>query len=272
MHPSPALLAPALALLLPVTASAQGRAIEMAYEVSVAGFNGFVIDLVARFDGDRYIVNTNSYKIGVLRMLTARYGGRNRAWGTLSDEGARPAGGSIAVENRDTLRRWEVRYDGSRVAHEVHDPNYTPKPEHEIADSDKTGSFDPLTAGFHLAFARDACERPIPIFDGRRRIDILVKRVGTEPARDAAIEGARGDAVICEVTSRRVAGEFQAARPETERQPPRPLRAWLAHLDSSNARYIARLEADTGFGTLRGRVTRFRERAFTDEDRAAMGR
>ncbi len=38
------------------------------------------------------------------------------------------------------------------------------------------------------------------------------------------------------------------------------MRIWLARLDQSQMRYPAKLEAQTGFGTIRGRILSFRER------------
>ena len=46
----------------------------------------------------------------------------------------------------------------------------------------------------------------------------------------------------------------------------------VARLDDTPFRYPVRLEAKTGFGTIRGKTLFFRERPLTDEEKASMGR
>jgi hypothetical protein len=46
------------------------------------------------------------------------------------------------------------------------------------------------------------------------------------------------------------------------------MKLWLAHLDDTPFRYPVRLEAKTGFGTIRGKMLFFRERPLTDEEKA----
>jgi hypothetical protein len=48
------------------------------------------------------------------------------------------------------------------------------------------------------------------------------------------------------------------------------MRIWLAHLDQTQMRYPAKLEAQTGFGTIRGRILSFRERPMTPDESQAM--
>ncbi len=76
----------------------------------------------------------------------------------------------------------------------------------------------------------------------------------------------------CDVYTRRVAGEFYDAPSEAESQRDRPMKIWLARLDDSRVRYPAKLEAQTGFGTIRGKTLFFRERSLTAPEIAAMPR
>ena len=67
-----------------------------------------------------------------------------------------------------------------------------------------------------------------------------------------------------------MAGEFESAPKEAETERERPMRVWLAHMDQSQMRYPAKLEAQTGFGTIRGRILSFRERPLTPDESQAM--
>ena len=51
----------------------------------------------------------------------------------------------------------------------------------------------------------------------------------------------------------------QAAAVEAESERERPMKIWLARLDDTPFRYPVKLEASTGFGTIRGRLMKFEE-------------
>ena len=48
------------------------------------------------------------------------------------------------------------------------------------------------------------------------------------------------------------------------------MRIWLARLDDTPFRYPVKLEASTGFGTIRGRILTFRERPLTPQNSQAV--
>ena len=45
---------------------------------------------------------------------------------------------------------------------------------------------------------------------------------------------------------------------------------WLAHFDTTQVRYPGKMEASTGFGTIRGKLLFFRERPLTQAESQAM--
>ena len=269
-----ALAAIVLSVAAPAAASAQGasdaRQVDSAYEITFAGLSGFRIDLTARFNGPNYDIESRTFKEGVLRAVTMHYDGRNRAWGGFSPQGARPAAGSLSIVVGDKPRTWIAQYAGSTVQ-ESHNPAYTPSPQNTISEEQRRGSLDPLSAALSVGMAGDAaCDRTVQTNDGKRRIDVIIKKVGTEPAASAGIPGAQGDVLVCEIFTKRVAGEFDSAPKEAETERERPMRVWLAHMDQSQIRYPAKLEAQTGFGTIRGRILSFRERPMTPDESQAM--
>jgi len=270
-----ALAAIAFSVAAPAGASAQtapqtARQVDIAYEITFAGLSGFRIDLTAKFNGSNYDIESRTFKEGVMRAVTMHYDGRNRAWGGFSPQGARPSAGSLSIVVGDKPRTWVAQYAGSTVQ-ETHNPAYTPSPQNAISEEQRRGSLDPLSAGLSVGMAGDAaCDRTVQTNDGKRRIDVIIKKVGTEPAAKAGIPGAQGDVLICEIFTKRVAGEFDSAPKEAETERERPMRIWLARLDQSQMRYPAKLEAQTGFGTIRGRILSFRERPMTPDESQAM--
>ena len=210
----------------------------------------------------------------MLRAVTMHYDGRNRAWGGFSPQGAQPTR-RFAVDRRRRqaahLGRaiWCRRHHAARQ----HNPAWKPPPQQVIPDDQRTGSLDPLSAALTVGFAGDAaCDRTVPTNDGKRRIDILIRKIGTESAAAAGVPNAIGDLLVCEIYTKRVAGEFDDAPKEAETERERPMKVWLARFDNSQVRYPGKLEAQTGFGTIRGKVLWFRERPLTPQESQAMRR
>lgn len=269
-----ALLAIALSVGAPTVAQAQdARQIDIGYEITFAGFSGFRIDLTARFKGATYDIESRTFKEGLLKAITIHYDGRNRAWGGFSSAGARPSAGSLSIVVGDKPRTWIAQYGGGGTLQEKHDPEWKPTPEQSISDDQRRGSLDPLSAALSVGMAGDAaCDRTVPSNDGKRRIDVILKKVGTEPGSTSDVPGVQGDLLVCEIYTKRVAGEFYDAPKEAETERERPMKIWLARLDQTQVRYPVKLEAQTGFGTIRGRMLSFRERPLTPEESQAMRR
>ena len=253
-------------------AAQEARQVDISYEITFAGLSGFRIDLTARFNGAKYDVETRTFKEGLLRAVTIHYDGRNRAWGGFTAAGAQPSAGSLSIVVGDKPRTWIAQYAGNALS-ETHNPEWKPTPQQSISDDQKRGSLDPLSAALSVGFAGDgACDRTVPSNDGKRRIDVILKKVGTEPGSTSDVPGVQGDLLVCEIYTKRVAGEFYDAPKEAETERERPIKIWLARMDQTQIRYPVKMEARTGFGTLRGRTLSFRERPLTPEESQAMRR
>lgn len=264
----------ALLVGMPAAAAAQdARMVEVGYEITFAGFSGFRIDFAGRFDGASYDVESHTFKNGLLRALTIHYDGRNRAWGGFLPQGTRPAGGGLSIIVGNKPRIWQARYGADGMVQETHEPEWKPQPTQEIPEDKKLGSLDPLSAALSVGMSGDAaCEQTVPSNDGKRRIDVQLRKVGTEAAAASGVPGAKDDLLVCEIFTKRIAGEFHDAPQEAESKREQPMRIWLARLDDTAFRYPVKLEAQTGFGTIRGRTLFFRTRPLTDDEKATMAR
>ncbi len=256
-----------------VVAAQQSSHVEIGYEITFAGFSGFRIDFAAQFDGARYNVESSTFKEGLLRMITIHYVGRNRAWGGFTPEGMRPTGGSLSIVVGDKSRTWLAQYGPDGVVREQHTPEWKPQPDQTIPDDKLRGSLDPLSGALMVGMAGDAaCTQTVPSNDGKRRIDVVLRQVGTESPQQAGVPNAKGDLLVCEIHTQRVAGEFYDAPQEAETKREQPMKLWFARLDESQFRFPVKLEARTRFGTIRGTMLHFNQRPLTDQERAAMRR
>ena len=238
----------------------QARQVEASYDITFLGFTGFRIDFSGMFSGGTYDVQSHTFKEGMMRAVTIHYDGRNRAVGIFGPHGSIPIGGSLSLVVGDKPRVWVAQYGPGGTLQETHTPEWKPQPDQIIPEDKRTGSLDPLSAAMSVGAAGDAaCDRTVPSNDGKRRIDVILKKVGTESAAASGVPQAKSDLLICDIYTKRVAGEFHDAPKEAESERERPMRIWLARLDDSPFRYPVKLEASTGFGTIRGRLLKFQE-------------
>jgi hypothetical protein len=251
----------AVCCAVPGTALAQPvRHIEAAYEITFLGLTGFRINFTARITGNRYDIESHTFKEGLIKAVTLHYEGKNRASGSFLPQGAQPSGGSLSLVVGGKTRTWLAQYGPGGMVSETHNPEWKPAPQQAIPDDQRRASLDPLSAAISVAAAGDAaCDRTVRSNDGKRRIDVILKKTGTESPQAAGIPEAKGDLLICSIYTKRIAGEFDDAPKEAETERERPMRIWLARMDDTPYRYPVKLEAQTGFGTIRGRTLYFRE-------------
>jgi len=255
-----AVAAMALCCTAPSALAQTTRQIQAGYEITFVGMTGFRIDFTAKYTGNRYDIESHVFKEGILKALTVQYEGRNRAWGTLVPQGMQPSSGSLALVVGGQARTWLAEYGAGGLVKQTFNPEWKPTPQQVIPPDKLHASLDPLSAAISVGAAGDAaCGRTVPTNDGKRRIDIILERIGTESPQAAGVPEAKGDLLSCDIYTKRVAGEFYDAPQEAETDRGRPMRVWLARMDETQLRYPVKLEAKTFFGTIRGRLLSFRD-------------
>jgi hypothetical protein len=188
-------------------APGEGKAVEIEFEFSV-GMLGTAFGGVStvRLAGDRYLVDSRFYKLGLAKALTASFTGSNRAWGSLATSKAAPSAGWSWIEYKGATRTWQVDYIGDPFR-EAHAPPFTPKPDKLVTAEQKRGAVDPLNAGVLAILANgSSCNQTLPVFDSKRRFDVIIAPAGQGRLKPSEIPGAEGDAQICSVVTRPIAG------------------------------------------------------------------
>jgi hypothetical protein len=199
---------PLLALLaatVPAMAQAQGR-LEATYTVSLARIPIGNATAAAEFGDARYAASASGRASGMLRVLASGEG-RLTTNGVLVE--GRPAPTEFIASTTtddDTLDVKLTIEAGNVTALSASTPK--PNPDRvELTEAHRRGIVDPLTALLIPApdgVSEKACERSLPIFDGRRRFDLKLafKRMDTVKAE----KGYAGPVVVCSVTFQPVAG------------------------------------------------------------------
>jgi hypothetical protein len=248
---------------------AEGRVVTLEYEFTIGGLRAFSAESQVRLDDERYVVDASFAKEGLVSALSATFSGRNRAWGQAGPAGLRPQGGRSWIQFRDHERMWEVTYHGDGTYAEAHKPLLVPAAGKAVSPEQKHGAFDPLTAAVSGALADGGpCDRVYPVFDSKRRFDVILRRIGTEKLKSREVRGVAGEALVCEAAMKRIAGyDPEHLRQDAyEKDPPK---LWFAALEGFERPLPVKMEMATSFGTVRGRLKAYKVRPMTADDRRA---
>lgn len=238
---------PALLLLLCLwTAKAEAAGLSLLFDFHTGGFSIGTTAVELDLADGGYRMSSRLTTAGLAGFLT---GFVSEGWsaGRLHGDSASPA------EHRvDNLwrggKRWVTgRYDGAAPPRFDTDPPAEQDDRPPVAAEQTAGTVDPLTAGLRLALAAPGRPgRVVPVYDGRRRYDLIVERLGRDIVEEPNF---RGEAIRMEIRWARIAGfakpGFFAPRkvPDTAVlwfAPPRPETFGLA--------LPLRIEVDSAFG------------------------
>ena len=196
------------------------RVLALRYDVYVGGFYVFGFDASVGLDRGTYAVTLEGDTRGLIgRFWTWRLG--------LSSTGVASSPSDLAPAEFDSTSEWRgkprrttVRFTGGGHYAIERDPS-EPTDERD-ADTDNTlptslpvGTMDPIAASLAAlaASGRDGtCERRIPVFDGKRRYDLIVHNdEGTTTLHPSNFSAYAGPALTCRIALDRISG-FNARR------------------------------------------------------------
>lgn len=254
------------------TAPPKSQVIVLEYEVHIIGLRTLTIDTITRIDGTRYQFDMNVQNEGMLRALTAAFGSRNQAIGTLGPASVTPGTGytGIAV-GRDFKRTWVVRYLPDGSLDETH-TNLDQPESFKPTAAQKKGAVDPATALMIATFSPGGpCSRTIKMFDSKRRFDLVAGPAAPQVLPPGFTTLFSGNTNTCEMRMKKIAG-YGDGNAKDQATDDEPIRVWLAKLDDSGVEFPVRVTLSTGWGTLVGRLKKREVREFRPEDRQAMSR
>ncbi|GAA4252097.1 hypothetical protein GCM10022293_25620 [Azospirillum formosense] len=246
-------LCAAFAGLFPLPAQAQRWQLD--YRVHVGGVA--VLDARAELTltEDRYSVQVDAATDGFLGRLFP-WETRSLSVGTVRPDGVAPIRHTQSGVLRGSPRTVTLEYgpDG-RVRTQVSPPpeeeDRDPVPEELTRQSRDplSGVVDVLLAGLHGA----GCQRTVPIYDGRRRYDMIFTDRGMTMVGESRHSVFSGAARQCRVSHKPIAGYERTPRQPfwqrgggREERPPVDL--WIAPLEGVGPPLPVRLETDSGFG------------------------
>jgi Protein of unknown function (DUF3108) len=244
-----------LGIVLPgITLPAYAEAIGARYEIYTGGFQAIGIRARAVVTEHTYDVTADLKTTGVIDWILrfsqkaevrGRFGSSTTPLLYLTD-------GTFFGTPRTT--RLDYRADGrieATLQPSTEDGERTP-----LTEDMKLGTLDPMSA--FVAVNRSAretgapCNTKLPVFDGRRRFNIVLEEDGVtavEPSRYTAFSGA---ALRCKFSMERLGG-FQVS-PRFNARPPPVSTLFLARFGDGAMWLPVRLESDSTFGLVIGHL------------------
>jgi len=200
----------ALALIVATLGAARADSrLAAHYGVSVAGLAVGKADLDVVIGSTEYTSAANGRASGLLRALVTGEGALS-AHGAVVDGRLVPAGFSARTAGDDETSSTTMTLESGDVK-DVTAETSAPAAERVAVTADhRKGIVDPLSAllvevgGTGEVVVAEACQRTLPIFDGRRRFDLALSFKRIE--RVKAAKGYAGAAVVCGVTFKPIAG------------------------------------------------------------------
>ncbi len=202
----------AVAAVSPLRA-ADASAIQFPSQVAAVyrlSFNGFSVGkyhFTSTYDGKSYTAKGNT-EISAL-FGAFKWAGNFTGNGSVETSGLRPASFEMSMKTKSKISTVKVSFDGPRVASVALVPNKAPSPEAvKLKPENLQNVFDPMGATLAISSANpaDACDRTIPVFDGKARYDLQFSFKGRERLKEKRPSGQPAELVVCRVKYVPIAG------------------------------------------------------------------
>jgi Protein of unknown function (DUF3108) len=237
------------------SAHAQGN-LDANYVVTLAGVpigkGSWLIDV----QDDQFTATASGATSGLLRVFASGQGS-SAARGSVS--GGQPMvstyASSIIADNRSDQVR--ILFSGGAVKEYVADPPTTPSPDRvPLTEAHRKGVLDPMTAslirvaGNGDTFVPEACQRTLPVFDGRMRYDLQLVYKHLDKVKSE--RGYQGTVVVCSVYFLPVAGHVPERSTIKYLAAQRDMELWLAPIAGTRLMvpYRASIPTPVGMGVL----------------------
>ncbi len=237
------------------SAYAQGK-LDAGYVVSLAGVpigkGSWLIDV----QDDQFTAIASGATSGLLRVFASGQG-NSAARGSVS--GGQPIAStyasSIIADNRSDQVR--ILFSNGAVKEYLADPPTSPSPDRvPLTEADRKGVLDPMTAslirvsGNGDTFVPEACQRTLPVFDGRMRYDLQLVFKHLDKVKSE--RGYQGTVVVCAVYFSPVAGHIPDRSAIKYLAAQRDMELWLAPIAGTRLMvpYRASIPTPIGVGIL----------------------
>ena len=248
-------------MLLPNGAYAEGM--RAAYQVHVGGLTALDGRAVLSLDRDRYAVEVEAMTGGFVGQLLS-WQSLLRSHGTVGRSGLAPSRHEVSSVWRGERRSVTLSYDGGSGVSVTAVPAPEKDGREPVPEALQRNTLDPMSAIVAVVQANgrgQGCTHTLPVYDGRRRYDMIFTDYGMQQLAPSAYSVFSGPARHCRVTYEPIAGYSRKppstwfgqnnANP-TER---RPVDVWFAPVTPDGPPIPVRVETDSPMGTVIAHLT-----------------
>jgi hypothetical protein len=177
------------------------------YRLSFNGFDVGTYRFDAHFTGQAYsaIGKTDiSAFFGAFKWV-----GNFSGSGFLENTGVRPSAFEMSYKSKKKATSVKIGFSGNAVSSVALVPTKRPSPEAVAIKPDNLKNvFDPMAAMIAVsdADAKDACNRTLPVFDGKVRYDLHLTYKAREPISERRPSGQPRELIVCRVKYVPIAG------------------------------------------------------------------
>jgi hypothetical protein len=242
-----------LVVLLGAAAPATAETINAQYAVYAGGFKALGIDARAEIEDNRYAVRGTLKTMGIVDWilgLTQTLESQGRIDGAVLPQSYVSDG--VFWRNHRITR---LSYGADRRVAVTMVPNEEDSDRPKVPEELTVGTFDPLSAYMAAnigARTGSPCNGTFPVFDGRRRYDVMLEEDGVGNVEPSPYSSFSGPALRCKFSQRRITG-FQR-NPRFDAKTPRVSILYLARFGEGGVWLPVRLESDSNFGYVIGHL------------------
>jgi hypothetical protein len=226
--------ASAIALLIAGGAVDRPRAeskLEALYTISMAHITVGKGSWAANIADEGYTITASGSAAGILSVLISGDGSLT-AHGSLKEGRLLPESFKSTLNIDDEKTELRMRFENGNVTELVAEAVASTEGRVPVIEAHRHGIIDPLSAllvpvaGSGELLTSEACQRSLPIFDGRRRYDLKLTFKQMEKVK--ADKGYQGPVVVCSLTFQAIAGHRANSALVKYLSQGRDMELWLA--------------------------------------------
>jgi hypothetical protein len=177
------------------------------YEVSFNGFHIGNFEFEAQAESQSYTLSVNAQLSVLLGAFT--WAGETRTFGLIEKEAPKPAAFTFDFRSTAKTGSMKMGFSEGAVTNVVHLPPEAAKPGTvPVREQHLKNVLDPLSAILVVTrgSGASACDRRLPIFDGKERFDLVLSHKGQIRVNEQQPSGQPGIAHVCRVRYVPIAG------------------------------------------------------------------
>jgi hypothetical protein len=247
-------------------AQAQGK-LQAEYSISMAhitvGKGAWTTDIGT----DQYAATASGSASGILSVLVSGEGVIS-VQGMIKDGRLQPSVFTSKMDSSDDKTDLRMRFENGNVVELVADAPSTAEPRVPVTEVHRQGVLDPLSAllipvaGTSEVISVEACQRTLPVFDGRRRYDLKLAFKRADKVK--ADKGYQGGVVVCSLAFQPIAGHRPASALIKYLSQGRDMELWLAPIAGTRILAPFRLSITNLIGNIVINASRFETVAQAD--------